>query len=95
VSETSDDTAHREEYTCVYPQPGCNIDALKDVPGMHPEWLQAAQEIVEQPKFAERAAEGLKYQGCCCGHTHKLLDSAAAQKLRDAGFLVENDTEMV
>lgn len=88
---------HREqyvEYTCIYPQPGCLIDALKDVPGMHPEWIEAAEEIIEQPRFVERAAEGLKYQGCCCGHKHLLLDDAEAGRLRNAGFLVENDTEV-
>lgn len=89
---------HREEYveyTCIYPQPGCQTDALKKVPGMHPEWLEASEEIMAQPKFAERAAEGLKYQGCCCGHKHLLLTDTDAQMLRDAGFLVENDTEAV
>ena len=89
---------HRKEYveyTCIYPQPGCQVDALKKVPGMHPEWLEALEEIMEQPKFAERAAEGLKYQGCCCGHKHLLLAGTDAQMLRDAGFLVENDTEAV
>jgi len=89
---------HREEYveyTCIYPQPGCQVDALKKVPGMHSEWLEALEEIMEQPKFAERAAEGLKYQGCCCGHKHLLLADTDAQMLRDAGFLVENDTETV
>jgi hypothetical protein len=89
---------HREEYvefTCIYPQPGCQIEALKNVPGMHPEWIETAQEIVEQSKFAERAAEGLKYQGCCCGHKHLLLGDADAQMLRGAGFVVENDTETV
>lgn len=89
---------HREEYveyTCIYPQPGCQVDALKKVPGVHPEWLEAFEEIMAQPKFAERAAEGLKYQGCCCGHKHLLLAGTDAQMLRDAGFLVENDTETV
>jgi hypothetical protein len=89
---------HREEYveyTCIYPQPGCQVDALKKVPGMHPEWLEALEDIMEQPKFAARAAEGLKYQGCCCGHKHLLLADTDAQMLRDAGFLVENDTETV
>ena len=84
-----------DEYTCIYPQPGCNIDVLKNMPGVHPEWIEAAQEIVEQPKFAERAAEGLKYQGCCCCHTHVLLSNADVQLLRGAGFVVENDTEPV
>jgi hypothetical protein len=89
---------HREEhaeYTCIYPQPGCQVDALKKVPGMHPEWLETLEGIMEQPKFAARAAEGLKYQGCCCGHKHLLLADTDAQMLRDAGFLVENDTETV
>lgn len=87
---------HRAEYvefTCIYPQPGCQIEALKNVPGMHPEWIEAAQEIMEQPKFAERAAEGLKYQGCCCGNKHLLLDDVEAKQLHGAGFLIENNTE--
>jgi hypothetical protein len=62
---------------------------------MHPEWLEASEEIMAQPKFAKRAAEGLKYQGCCCGHKHLLLTDTDAQMLRDAGFLVENDTETI
>jgi len=80
---------HREEYveyTCIYPQPGCQIDALPE------EWREDAQEILEHYR-ADRMEDGLKYHGCCCGHQHKLLDDAAAQKLRGAGFLVENDTE--
>lgn len=80
---------HREEhveYTCVYPQPGCQIDALPE------EWRENAQEILDQYR-PDRMEDGLKYQGCCCGHQHKLLDDAEAQKLRDGGFLVENDTE--
>lgn len=92
------DERHREEhveFTCIYPQPGCEIEALKKVPGVHPEWIEAAQEIMEQPKFAERSAEGLKHQGCCCGNKHLLLDDAAAKALRAAGFLVENDSEEV
>ena len=89
---------HREEYveyTCIYPQPGCRIEALKDVAGMHPEWIEAAEEIIEQPKFTQRAAEGLKYQGCCCGHKHLLLAAADVEMLRGAGFIVENDTEVI
>jgi hypothetical protein len=72
---------HREEYveyTCIYPQPGCQVDALKKVPGMHPEWLEALEEIMGQPK-----------------HKHLLLADTDAQMLRDAGCLVENDTETV
>jgi hypothetical protein len=82
---------HREEhveYTCVYPQPGCQIDALPD------EWRESAQEILEQYK-PDRMEGSLKYQGCCCSYgNHRLLSAAEAQALRDAGFLVENDTEV-
>ena len=77
-----------DEYTCVYPQPGCQVDLLR------PEWRERAQEILEQYR-PDRVEGGLKYQGCCCGHEHKLLDDAEAQKLRDGGFLVENDTDTV
>jgi hypothetical protein len=80
---------HREEYvehTCVYPQPGCQIDVLPE------QWRESAQDILEQYR-ADRMEDGMKYQGCCCGHEHKLLDEAEQLKLRTAGFLVENDTE--
>ena len=80
---------HREthdEFTCVYPQPGCQIEALRE------EWREDAQDILDQYR-TDRTEDGLKYQGCCCGHQHKLLDDAEQQKLRGAGFLVENDTE--
>lgn len=76
------------EFTCVYPQPGCKVDALP------PQWQELAQEIVEQYR-PDRVEDGLKYQGCCCGDEHKLLDDSEAHKLRDAGFLVENDSETV
>jgi hypothetical protein len=82
---------HREEYvefTCVYPQPGCQVTALP------PEWQERAQELLGQYR-PDRVEDGLKYQGCCCGHQHKLLDDAEAGRLRGAGFLVENDTEVV
>ena len=76
-----------DEYTCVYPQAGCTVEALPQ------EWQESAREILT--KFsAERAAEGMKYQGCCCSYgNHRLLDGAESKKLRDAGFIVENDTE--
>lgn len=80
---------HREEYatyTCVFPQPSCQVDALPA------EWQERAQELLDQYR-SDRVEGGLKYQGCCCGHEHKLLDDAEAQRLRAAGFLVENDTE--
>lgn len=82
---------HREEhveYTCVHPQPGCQVDTLPS------EWQERAQEILDQYR-PDRVEGGQKYQGCCCGHQHKLLDDAEAQKLRGAGFLVENDTETI
>jgi hypothetical protein len=82
---------HREEYveyTCVYPQPGCQIDALPD------EWRERAQDILEQYR-PDRVEDGLKYQGCCCGNQHKLLDEATTTQLRTAGFLVEHDAEAV
>lgn len=79
---------HRQEYdtfTCVYPQAGCDVEALP-LP-----WRERAREILETFSV-EQAAEGIKYQGCCCGHEHVLLDDEAANKLRAAGFVVENDT---
>jgi len=82
---------HREEhveFTCVFPQPGCKVDALP------PEWRERAQELLEQYR-PDRVEGGLAYQGCCCGHEHKLLDDAEASKLRGAGFLVENDTDTI
>ena len=82
---------HREEhieYTCVFPQPGCDVGLLP------PQWRQSAQDILDQYR-PDRVEDGLKYQGCCCGNEHKLLDDAEAQKLRDAGFLIENDSETV
>jgi hypothetical protein len=82
---------HREkyvEYTCIFPQPGCKIEVLR------PEWQERAQEIMEQYNAA-RMEGSLKYQGCCCGHEHKLLDAVEAGMLRAAGFLVENATEVV
>ena len=81
--------SHREEYseyTCIYPQAGCDVEALP-LP-----WRERAKEILETFSV-ERAAEGLKYQGCCCGNEHLLLDDEAQAKLRAAGFVVENDTE--
>ena len=82
---------HREEYvefTCVFPQPGCQVDVLP------PKWRERAQEILEQYN-AQHAAEGMKVQGCCCGHEHMKLDEATVQQLRNVGFLVENDTDTI
>lgn len=80
---------HREEhvaYTCVFPQPGCQIDVLP------PKWRERAEEILAQYNVAH-AAEGMKVQGCCCGHEHEKLDAATEVQLRNAGFIIENDTE--
>lgn len=40
-----------------------------------------------------RATEGMKVQGCCCGHQHKLLDDAEALpvveiSMRDGGPVI-------
>jgi hypothetical protein len=82
---------HRAEFvdfTCVFPQPGCQIEVLP------PKWRERAQEILEQFD-AKRAAEGMTHQGCCCGNAHKKLDDATVKQLRSAGFLVEHDAEEV
>jgi heterodisulfide reductase subunit B len=80
--------AHQAEYntyTCVYPQPGCEIGVLPS------KWQESAKEILERFKADPECS---RYQGCCCGHEHARLDAAAMQQLRAAGFLVENDTEV-
>jgi hypothetical protein len=75
------------DYTCVFPQPGCDVAVLPVF-----EWQERAREILEQ--YSEvRATEGEKVQGCCCGHTHQKLDEAATSTLRFAGFIVEHDAE--
>jgi hypothetical protein len=74
------------DFTCVYPQPGCQLEVLP------PKWRERAQEILELFD-AERATEGLRHQGCCCGHAHEKLDDATTDQLRHAGFLVEHDAE--
>ena len=76
-----------DEFTCIYPQPGCNVEALPE------EWREQARAILEKYR-TDRTEGGLKYQGCCCSYgNHRLLDAAEAEKLRAAGFLVENDSE--
>lgn len=70
-------------YTCIFPQPGCDLAVLES-----PEWQASAAEILQ-----EYNVRGSRHQGCCCGHTHRLLDPATAQRLRAAGFLVENESE--
>ena len=75
-------------YTCIYPQPGCNLDALENA-----EWRARADEILA--KYNEgHAGEGIRHQGCCCDYgAHQLLIDERADALRAAGFLVENDSE--
>lgn len=75
-----------DEFTCIFPQPGCDVEILPS------EWRERAQEILAKYR-PESAAEGIVHQGCCCGHSHKKLDEATAQQLRNAGFLVEHDSE--
>jgi len=72
------------EFTCVYPQPGCDLTALP-----HAEWRIVASTIVTNYKLGSS-----KYQGCCCGHTHVKLDDAQVTALRAAGFIVEHDAEV-
>jgi len=75
-----------DEFTCVFPQPGCDVLALP------PQWQDRAKMILAEFD-AEAAAEGIVHQGCCCGHEHQKLDEAAAQRLREKGFVVEHDSE--
>lgn len=77
----------RAAYTCIYPQPGCGISALES-----DEWRLRAQEILEKYNVT-LGEEGSHHQGCCCGHTHRLLSAQVAQDLRAAGFLVENESD--
>jgi hypothetical protein len=81
---------HRAEYaayTCVFPQPGCDVAVLPA------EWQDDAQGILEHYDV-DRAA---KAQGCCCGHAHRKLDAATQAQLRAAGFLIgfEHDAGVV
>jgi hypothetical protein len=72
--------------TCVFPQPGCNIEILP------PAWKGRAQEILAKYRV-DLAAEGMRAQGCCCGHDHQRLHDATVIQLQRAGFLVEHDVE--
>lgn len=72
------------DYSCVFPQPGCKIDLLP------PKWQARATEIVHN----YRADLDTKYQGCCCAYgEHEKLDEKTTQRLRDGGFVVEHDSE--
>ena len=84
---TKEPTLRYDSHTCIFPQPGCDVDALE-----YDEWRVAAAEILKKYNV-KLGEEGSRYQGCCCGHTHRLLSPAVAAKLREAGFLVENDVE--
>ena len=78
---------HREqEYTCVFPLPGCKIEILP------PQWRDRAREILAKYR-ADLAAEGMRVQGCCCGHDHQRLHDSTVTELRAAGFIVEHDVE--
>jgi hypothetical protein len=74
-------------YTCIFPQPGCDIAVLESA-----EWRATAVELLKSYNFT-LSEEGNPYQGCCCGHTHRLISPEEAKKIRAAGFLVENDAE--
>lgn len=78
---------HRvREYTCVFPQPGCDVEILP------PSWRERAREILAKYR-TDLAEEGMRVQGCCCGHDHQRLHDATVMQLRQKGFLVEHDSE--
>jgi hypothetical protein len=77
---------HEREYTCVFPQPGCDVEILP------PAWRDRAREILAKYR-PDLAVEGMRVQGCCCGHDHQRLHEATVIQLRNAGFLVEHDSE--
>jgi len=74
-------------YTCIFPQPGCDISVLESE-----EW-RAAAELLKLKYNIKLGQEGSRHQGCCCGHTHRLLSPEVAERLRAAGFLVENESD--
>ena len=92
VEHDSDEDLHADQYethTCIYPQPGCDVEALPE------EWRERTWLILSRYR-ADRTEGGLKFQGCCCDYgNHRLLDEAEITRLRAAGFLVENDTSTV
>lgn len=75
----------REEWTCVFPQPGCNVELLP------PAWHERAREILAKYSPA-LAAEGMAVQGCCCDYEHQRLHEATVAQLRRAGFIVDHDS---
>lgn len=78
---------HRaREHTCVFPQPGCNVEILPPV------WRDQARAILAKYR-PDLAAEGMAVQGCCCGNDHQKLHDGTVAELRKAGFLVEHDVE--
>ena|ERR1700751_5604541 len=78
------DPAPLNDYTCVFPKPGCNIEALPI------KWQASAVEILG----TYRTDLGTKHQYCCCGDDHEKIDEATAQRLRDSGFVVRHQTEV-
>jgi len=79
---------HRvHEYTCVVPQPGCDVEILP------PAWRTRAREILAKYR-TDLAETGMRVQGCCCGHDHQRLHDATVNELRNAGFIVEHDVEV-
>jgi hypothetical protein len=86
-SAVRDHIRARDEWTCVFPQPGCDIAILP------PAWRERAQEILTKYKQS-LADEGMRIQGCCCGNEHQRLHDATVIQLRAAGFIVEHDSEL-
>jgi len=73
----------KQDWHCIYPQPGADVAALPE------QWQERAEEILRDYK-----PNGPKHQGCCCAYgSHRLLHNDEAQRLTDAGFLVEAESE--
>jgi len=68
------------DYTCVYPQPGCDVTALPL------QWHEYASEILEQYNDTHGSQ---RRQYCCCGDSHTNLEADTIKRLRDSGFLVK------
>lgn len=75
------------EHTCVFPQPGCDVEILP------PAWRERAREILAKYR-TDLADAGMRIQGCCCGRDHQRLHDATVNELRRAGFSVEHDVEV-
>lgn len=69
-------------YHCVFPRPGCNVEALPW------SWRERAAQVL-----AEWVKRGPTEQGCCC-KGHRLLDAWEVWWFTQNGFGVAQDTEV-